>query len=426
MPEGPGLVAWEQAKLWIDDPIAFWTGCQAAYGDTFTVHLGSQGPTVLFCDPLAIQGIFALPRQAYSCSKYNEHYERILGSHSLLLLDGEAHAAERQGWQPHFVPEVIASGLGRLAALVTEHLARWCVGEVISVRRFTHAMAFEHILWFLFRDGHAELRELLRAIFLQDLTKDYGTWSPWARFTKWHGVLRPRIATEVAALRARPTERTEGFFADLAVARSSEGRPLDIDPIADQVFTLLIAGVDPTMISAAWALYWIHQTPEVRDALRAELGGACDRAEILPRASYLEATIKESLRMFPVVTTPSGRRLSRETEIAGRRYPAGCTLLPCTYLVHRRASLYERPESFWPERFERRNYRPYEYFPFGGGLRLCPGARMAVAVIRTIVAVTMRHVEWEPAWSGEVVPIRHGTLLAPSDNLHLRVVRREA
>ncbi|MEJ7637205.1 MAG: cytochrome P450, partial [Singulisphaera sp.] len=62
----------------------------------------------------------------------------------------------------------------------------------------------------------------------------------------------------------------------------------------------------------------------------------------------------------------------------GREYPPGVVLCPCSYLVHRRQELYPDPERFRPERFLRRKYGPHEWFPFGGGGRVCLGMPFAL------------------------------------------------
>ncbi len=404
-------------------PIEFWSTCHATYGDTFTVQLGSQGPTVLFCDPLAVKEIFALSREHYTCGKYNEHYGLIMGTRSLLVLDGDDHSNQRRLLTPQFAADTHTEWRVGLTRQISKQAESWQRGDIIRVRHFVHTVIFEQMLGFLFGGGQTELCKLLRNIFLKDLTKDYGTWSPWSRFTKWHPLLRKGMHRAIKRIRSGAVT-AHGLFAQLATYRESDGTALSAEQIEDHVFTMLIAGVDPTTLSTTWTLFWIHESPEVLDVLARELASTGDGAEASAQVSWLDATIKESLRMYPVVTTPTGRRLTQETPIVGRTYPAETTLLPCTYLVHRRPSLYERPNEFRPERFQRGTYRHYEYFPFGGGLRTCIGAKLAIVTIKTIVAEVLRTAEFESFTSGDVVPVRHGTLLAPSENFRLRVVRR--
>src|SRR5262249_10187037 len=102
-------------------------------------------------------------------------------------------------------------------------------------------------------------------------------------------------------------------------------------------------------------------------------------------------------------------------------FEAGVTLLPCTYLVHRREDLYTEPHSFQPERFLERQYSPYEYFPFGGGSRVCIGTSLAMLEMRVALATMLTERNLEPASQGPVVPVRHGTLLAPSGDMRILV-----
>ena len=119
--------------------------------------------------------------------------------------------------------------------------------------------------------------------------------------------------------------------------------------------------------------------------------------------------------MYPVVTTPTGRKLSTAVFIQGRRFDSGITLLPCTYLVHRRPDIYPEPGRFRPERFLERRYASHEYFPFGGGVRTCLGATLAPVEMKLVLAEICTRSRLAPAHDGPVRPVRHGTLLAPSN-----------
>ena len=452
LPPGPETPAWEQARAWIETPLEFWRACHATYGDTFTVQLGSLGPTVLFCDPQAIQVIFGLHRDQYGCGEYNEHYGLLMGARSLLVLDGEAHWMQRRMVAPSLSGTSVTRWIDRIRARATPHLESLDAGASFSPRRWVQAIVLDNMLQLLFGAGHSELASLLRNVMLREVSKDYGTWSPWSRFTKWHPVFRQQIAREVAAMRrgdlidadladadladADPTDATGGkrppiavgecLFDRLVQQRNDDGQWLEVEQIQDHVFTLVLAGVDPTMLSTTWALHWVWNAPELVDRLRRELPNEADLSTWIQESELLEATVREVLRMVPVVTTPSGRKLRQQTQILDRVYPAGTTLVPCTYLVHRRAALYPQPDQFRPERFLERTYKTYEYFPFGGGQRVCPGARLAQLTIKTILAELLARFELQSATEGPVVAVRHGTLLAPSDNLQLRVGTRLA
>lgn len=100
-------------------------------------------------------------------------------------------------------------------------------------------------------------------------------------------------------------------------------------------------------------LYWVLEHPSVLERLLREISQhlPTDDWERLARLPYLKAVCHESLRMYPIVTIPTGRKLRKPRYIDGYEFDAGVTLLPCTYLVHHRPELYPEPEEFRPERF---------------------------------------------------------------------------
>jgi cytochrome P450 len=136
---------------------------------------------------------------------------------------------------------------------------------------------------------------------------------------------------------------------------------------------------------------------------------------------YLDAVYRETLRMYPVVPTPSGRRLTREAEIGDWVFPAGTTLLACSYLVHRRLPHYPAGDRFRPERFVGRRLAPHVYFPFGGGVRRCAGEALAELEFKVALATILERWRVEAADEAPLRPVRHGTLLAPPESFRVRL-----
>ena len=132
--------------------------------------------------------------------------------------------------------------------------------------------------------------------------------------------------------------------------------------------TLLVAGHETTATALAWTLERLVRTPAVLDRLLAEQREGGDE--------YLDAVIKETLRLRPVVPAVA-RTLQAPIELGGWELPAGVTVAPSIYLLHRRADLYPDPLAFRPERFLADPPGTYEWIPFGGGVRRCLGASFA-------------------------------------------------
>jgi cytochrome P450 family 135 len=116
----------------------------------------------------------------------------------------------------------------------------------------------------------------------------------------------------------------------------------------------------------------------------------------LDEDEYLDAVVKETLRARPVIVDV-GRKLTRETEIAGYRIPAGMLVLPAIAVIHARPDLYPSPDEFRPERFLERQAESYAWIPFGGGIRRCIGASFAQVEMRVVLREVLRRVRLRAA-----------------------------
>ena len=216
----------------------------------------------------------------------------------------------------------------------------------------------------------------------------------------------------------------ENVLDDLLAATHEDGTPLDDREVRDAIITILIAGHDTTALALAWALAEIVPRPEVVDLLAGELrrvtGGGPPEAEQLPALEYLDAAIRESMRLRPVV--PFVVRLTkRPFAVGGREYPAGVVLCPCSYLVHRREDLYPDPDRFRPERFLERKFGPHEWFPFGGGNRVCLGMPFALYEMKVLLATLFSQVRLERPAGARSRARRYGLVLGPDDGARMIV-----
>jgi cytochrome P450 family 110 len=131
---------------------------------------------------------------------------------------------------------------------------------------------------------------------------------------------------------------------------------------------------------------------------------------------YVEAVINETMRLDPVIPN-FARILTTPLTIAGHELPAGVSIAPCIYLVHRRAELWPDPEQFKPERFLESRQISYTFFPFGGGSRRCLGAAFATYQMKIVIAEILSRVELRKAEGYTAKATRRGIAFAPSEGL---------
>jgi cytochrome P450 len=223
----------------------------------------------------------------------------------------------------------------------------------------------------------------------------------------------------IANARQKPTaERGENVLADLLEARHDDGQPLSDQEVRDALLTLIFAGHDTTSVALAWVLEQAVPRADVvqriTDELQQVTGGAPPKANQLNQLVYLDATIREGLRVRTIL--PFVVRLTKlPFRAGGREYPASVVLCPCSHLVHRSEHLYPEPETFRPERFLERHYAAHEWFPFGGGGRICLGMAFALYEMKVVLSAVFATKKLARPPGHRSVPVRRGIALAPDD-----------
>jgi cytochrome P450 len=300
-----------------------------------------------------------------------------------------------------------------IAGVAGRATAGWPVGRPFAVAPHARAIALEVIMRAVFgveeqdrvdRLGRA-LRRLLDVavqpyrVAILFLMKPGGpTMRAWRR---WSHLMRTVDKLLYEEIRRRRADPGEDILSMLIEARDSDGRPLSDEHLRDELMTLLLAGHETTAIGLSWALLELARDPEV--AARA----AADD-------EFLDAAIKETLRLHPVFGFAALRDTAAPVEAGGRTYPAGARLVVCSHLMHRRPELYPDPLAFRPERFLEQPGGTYTLVPFGGGRRRCLGASFALFELRTILRVVLRAHELR-APTREPEPVKwRGLGLAPA------------
>jgi cytochrome P450 len=126
---------------------------------------------------------------------------------------------------------------------------------------------------------------------------------------------------------------------------------------------------------------------------------------------YLDALLKESLRIRPVVFNVA-RGIHRPVELAGYSLPAGITVAPAIGLVHACPESYPEPTRFVPDRFISNRVSPGTWIPFGGGNRRCPGATFAMFEMRIVLRELLCRVDFTLiADDGERQRVKNVTLV---------------
>jgi cytochrome P450 family 135 len=392
LPPGPGWPVWLQSAGLLRFRHRFVPHMWRKYGDVFTVRVVPGGrPLVLFTRPEQAKEIFAGDPEIFHAGKGNAILGPIMGEHSLLLQDGAEHKRARRLLMPAFNGHAL-KGYGALVEEVTRaEVARWRPGEEFRSLDRMNALTLEVILRVVFgvtdEQRLAELRPCVNRTVNISPAVLLGWGYPWLqRFGPWRRTVdnayrldalvyaeirERRLATDLA-------ERSDVLSRLISV--EDGGDRLTDEELRDQLVTLLLAGHETTATALSWALHELGrdrtQAARAREAARA---GDDD---------YLEAVLKEAMRLHPVIPMVV-RTLMQPATVGGYDLPAGTTVGPSILISHARDDNHPDPERFDPTRFVGKNPPVNTWIPFGGGVRRCIGAGFSlmegVIVLREIL-----------------------------------------
>ncbi len=381
--------------------------CQRRLGDVFVTHTPPFGRLVYVADPAEIKRIFTGDPAQFHAGDANAFImEPVLGKHSLLVLDEEEHLAERKLLLPHFHGEAVRRYAETIAHVAAAEVDTWRVGSRVAMLPAMQRVGLEAILRVVIGVSDpvrlAKLRDLLpRASRISPLIQSMWMW-PWlGRFGPWKRYRLTLAATDAVLyeeIAARRHDPSGGDILSLLVANSS----LTDAQLRDEVMTLLVAGHETTATGLAWAFERLVRHPE---ALERAAAGDDD---------YLDAVVKETLRVRPVVADVV-RSVTREAEVAGYRIPAGTVVLPAVALVQRAARHFGADAlEFRPERFLDGSPPPYTWIPFGGGVRRCIGAAFATLEMKVVLQEVLARVELAPARRADESTRVSGVMMLPA------------
>jgi len=309
------------------------------YGDVFSSRFPIFGRVVYVAEPALVKEVFLGDAKTFHAGEANTlALGDALGDHSLLTLDEERHLSQRKLLLPPFHGESVRRYVEVMAEATEREVATWPVGKEIQLRPRMQAITLEVILravfgvrdnarMDLFRERIPPLGETTSILnWLPFMDRDLGGITPAAKFRRALAAVDELIYAEIADRRAAPDgEERDDVLSLLLRGRHENGSPMTDSELRDELMTLLTAGHETTATGLAWAFERLLRTPRVLERLTASLDDV----------DYLDAVVKETLRVRPVVVDVA-RKLTRETEVGGWRLPAGTLVLPAIAVLHAR------------------------------------------------------------------------------------------
>jgi cytochrome P450 len=429
LPPGPPLPGLVQSIGLLRFRHHFVPALHRRYGDVFSIKILPEGRRlVVFNRPEHVKEIFAGDPEVFHAGKGNAILGPVMGEHSLLLVDSSQHKRARKLLMPAFNGHALRGYEDLVTRLTKAEVDRWDEGEAFASLERMNALTLEVILQVVFgvtdEARLAELRPLVNKtvnipplVFLGWGFPRLQKYGPWRRTVENQIELDRVIFAEIAERRLATdlAERSDVLSRLLQVTDDESGAGLSDEELRDQLVTLLLAGHETTATALAWALHELGQDPAQEEKAR-DAASAGDTA-------YLEAVLKESMRLHPVIPMVV-RHLMQPATIGGIELPRGTNVAASIILAHESEASHPDHTRFRPERFIDGEVATNTWIPFGGGVRRCIGAGFSlmegVAVLREVLTAYDVAV---PVGTTEVPKVRNITSV-PRHGARIVVTRR--
>lgn len=398
---GPtGLAAIWDLLQFTQDPIGASVKFARKYGDVGQIKIGSVHFYQLNHPDLITEVL----------SKQNQHFMKDISYRSLasifgeglLVSDGELWQRHRRLMQPAFTQERIAAYGATAVEETARMLSTWKDKDTRDIHREMSQLTVKVIAKTLFGVNviatALEICDALDAIMLQyyrQLQTSFllPSWVPTPTNHRANRAAK-RLKEIVAEIVQQRRQSPQGdLLSGLLLTQDHEDYQLSVAELCDEVMTMLLAGYETTASALTWTLMLLAQNPDVMTKLTSEVQSVLDGhppdIHDLPRLSYTEQVLKESMRLYPPAWALS-REVTQDCQIGPYPLEKGTIVYFSQWVIHRDARFFQNPERFWPDRWQdnlEQRLPRCAYFPFGAGPRICIGKAFSMMEATLILAM---------------------------------------
>ncbi len=372
-------------------------------GEVFRMRSTLPGGPTITSHPDHVRSLFTASPDLAPSLTGESPLRPILGPNSVLTAIGPRHMRQRKLLLPSFHGAAIENYASLIADATEAEIDRWPLDRAFALAPRMQAITLDVIMAGIFgvegKPGAGTPEYLLRQTVKRLVA---ASTLPTAQLTELLHVGReeaigplrsglalldrPIYALLAQRRRAEDLSDRRDILSLLLLARTESGESLSDKELRDELLTLVLAGHETTANSMAWTWERLLRAPQAYERLLSAVR-ANQSAE-----KQIEATIIEAMRTRPVIPL-IGRRVSVPWRLGEFAVPAGAPIAISILLVHHREDLYPEPFEFKPERWLQKKPGTYAWIPFGGGIRRCLGAALAMAEQRVVMEAMARRLD---------------------------------
>ncbi|GER54261.1 cytochrome P450 [Striga asiatica] len=219
------------------------------------------------------------------------------------------------------------------------------------------------------------------------------------------GIVEDRIRERESGLRKERKDLLDALLDEGEVDEDGLDK-LSAKNITIVILEMFFAGTETTSTTIEWGMAELLRHPNTMKKIQDEIDrvvGPTRRVQEddLTRMPYLQATVKEILRLHPALQMLLPRNSMEDTELMGYFVPKNTQLLVNAWAIHRDPEAWPDPLSFKPERFLECDVefkgQHFQMIPFGSGRRSCLGMTLGHKMVGLSLASLLQTFDWKLA-----------------------------
>lgn len=413
----------ETARIF-HDPIQYLDRHFARYGRIFWSYTGSltTPPSADYPGTICIYG----PELIHELCSNHDGFHRSAMSHRLYPAErvtprtepltrimtglthvrGDVHRAHRRLILPAFHRQKIKAYYPQIVLETQQLMEEWQTGEIYDISREMSRLILRISARSLF--GQTDQCEGQRIGLLIDQWVDFIMSTshlipldiPGVPYKKWLNLSHEiEAATRSIIIEKRESGTGDGSLLSMLIQASAEdGSGFSEDDLVGHISLMLWGSRDAAAAALMWTILLISLHADVQASVVTELdsllAGSPPTLEQLAQLPRTENALKESLRVlppFPIVN----RVASPGGHLGGYDVPGGAEVIMSIYHTHRMPDMYPEPAAYRPDRWDSIDPGTFEYMPFGGGPRMCPGSNLAWQELMVAIPILLQRYRFE-------------------------------
>lgn len=377
----------------------------------------------------------ALSHRLYPVNKVTDRTEpltRIMTG--LTHVRGDTHRAHRRLILPAFHKQRVKTYLPDIISETNRLMDEWSVGETYDMMHEMSKLILRISARSLFGQtdqAHGEKIGLFIdqwVDFIMSLSHLFPFDVPGFPYRSWLSLssqIEEATRRMIVQKRAHSAD-DDSLLSMLIQATNEDGSGFTEEDLVGHISLMLWGSRDAAAAALMWTTFLISLHADVQACIVGELenlGGSPHSLNHLEQLSNTENAIKESMRLmppFPVVN----RVASPNGHLGGYEVPNNTEVIMSIYHTHRMPELYPEPDAFRPERWEVLDPSTFEYMPFGGGPRMCPGFNLAWQELLVATGMLWQRFRFEVVEGTKVDRVVKLGML-PTQSLPMKVLKQD-